>query len=71
MTFRPGRGVWPARLSFRLHLKGLEGVEARGVKEFRTSVAEKPLAAPPIVDVPSDVYEGATELEIRWVDFYR
>ena len=70
-TFRPGRGVWPARLAFRLHLRGLEGFEARGAKEFRTSIAEKPLTAPPIVDVPRDVYEGADALEIRWVDFYR
>ena len=70
-TFRPGRGVWPARLAFRLHLRGLEGFEARGVKEFRTSVAEKPLAEPATIDVPRDVYEGGTSLEIRWVDFYR
>jgi len=70
-TFRPGRGVWPDRLSFRLHLRGLEGFEARGVKEFRTSVKEKPLLDPPVVDVPKDVYEGAESLDIRWVDFYR
>ena len=70
-TFRPGRGVWPARLAFRMHLKGLEGFEARGAKKFETSVAEKPLSVPPVVEVPRDVYEGAAELEIRWVDFYR
>ena len=70
-TFRPGRGVWPARLSFRLHLKALEGFEARGTKEFRTFLREKPLTAPAVVDVPKDVYEGADSLDIRWVDFYR
>ena len=70
-TFRPGRGVWPARLAFRFHLRGLEGFEARGAKEFRTSIAEKPLTEPPVVDVPHDVYEGADALAIGWVDFYR
>lgn len=66
---------WPRAMLFRLHLRGLEGLEMIAgpdtVRVSRPTAEGPPAAGWYDVAVPDSLLRGHQALTVTWVDFYR